>query len=241
MLITGASRGLGAATAIRLAREGMDIVVAYHEDREGAEATARAVEDLGRKVVVGQVDIADAEAARELALDAVRALPHLDTIVNNAGMYPRKPIEEVTPEGFARVLAVNTQGAFNITGPLVPHLKEKGRGRIVNLSSILGAMGSKHGAHYSASKAALLGLTKSLAKELAPHGILVNAICPGAIETEMIAADAEETRAKRLRTIPLGRVGHPDEIAGVVAFLVGPDSSYVTGATVHVNGGLYLA
>jgi 3-oxoacyl-[acyl-carrier protein] reductase len=120
----------------------------------------------------------------------------------------------------------------------LPHMKEDAR--VVNLASILGATGSKHGAHYAASKAGVIAMTASLAKELAPRGILVNCIAPGAIETDMIDADTPEARAARNKQIPLGRVGQPAEIAGVVSFLLGPDSSYLTGQTIHVNGGLYV-
>lgn len=239
-LVTGASRGLGKATAIRLAKEGMDVACHYHEHEEGAHGTAAEVEKLGRRALVVQADIADPGAAEAMVREALDAFGHLDTLVNNAGMYPRQHFEDVTPEDWQRVLNVNAMGAFNVTRAVVDHMRSKGAGRIVNLSSILGAMGSKHGAHYSASKAALLGFTKSLAKELAPDDILVNAVCPGAIETDIIAGDDPDTRARRERSIPLGRVGQPDEIAGVVAFLCSPDASYMTGATLHVNGGLYV-
>lgn len=239
-LITGSSRGIGAATARRLAEDGFDIVVHYHEAEDRAKRTVEDVREAGAEAVVLQADIADPDQARSMVEESLAHFEHLDTLINNAGMYPRNTIDQVEPADFERVVKVNAQGAFNVTKPLVEHLQERGGGRIVNLSSILGARGSKHGTHYSSSKAAVLGFTKSLARELAPDGILVNAICPGAIETDMIAQDTDAKRRQREETIPMGRVGQPEEIAGVIAFLVGEDASYVTGETIHVNGGLYM-
>jgi 3-oxoacyl-[acyl-carrier protein] reductase len=239
-LVTGSSRGIGAATAERLAEDGFDVVVHYHEAEQRARRTVGTVREAGVEAVVLQADLADPDEARRLAEASVEHFEHLDTLVNNAGMYPRATIDEVEPEDFERVTKVNAQGAFNVTKPLVPHLEELGGGRIVNLSSILGVRGSRHGTHYSSSKAAVLGFTKSLARELAEDGILVNAICPGAIETDMIASDTEDERQRRRETIPMGRVGQPEEVAGVVRFLVGEDASYVTGETFHVNGGLHM-
>lgn len=240
-LITGSSRGIGAAAAKRLARDGFDIALHYHEAEERAKATIQTVRDEGVEATMHQADIADPQQAKALAEAALDHFPHLDTLINNAGMYPRDTIDQVTPEAFERVNKVNAQGAFNVTKPLVEHLKDQGGGRIVNLSSILAVRGSRHGTHYSASKAAVLGLTKSLARELAEDGILVNAVCPGAIETDMIKSDTPEERERRQRVIPLSRVGQPDEVAGVIAFLVSEDASYVTGETLHVNGGLLMA
>lgn len=240
VLITGSSRGIGATTAQRLAGDGFDVVVHYHEAEDRARETVQTVRDTGAEAIVLQADIADPDQAGRLVERSLDHFPHLDTLVNNAGMYPRATIDAVDPADFERVVKVNAQGAFNVTKPLVPHLRERGGGRIVNLSSILGMRGSKHGTHYSSSKAAVLGLTKSLARELADAGVLVNAICPGAIETDMIAQDTPEKRAQRERRIPMGRVGQPEEVAGVVSFLVGSDASYLTGETIHVNGGLYM-
>lgn len=239
--MTGASRGIGAATARRLADDGFDVVVHYHEAVDQAHETAEAVEAAGQRALVVQADIADPDQAQAMADDALATFEHLDTLVNNAGMYPRQLIEDIDAEDWDRVLSVNAGGAFHVTRSLVGHLKARGQGRIVNLSSILGERGSKHGSHYSASKAALLGFTKSLARELAPDGILANAICPGYIETDMLAKDTPEKRAQREEKVPVGRVGQPEEIASVVSFLVGPDASYLTGQTLHVNGGLFIA
>jgi 3-oxoacyl-[acyl-carrier protein] reductase len=239
-LITGSSRGIGAASARSLAEDGFDVVVHYHEAEDRARSTVEAVEDAGGQALLHQADIADPDQARALAEAALDAFPHLDTVVNNAGMYPRSTIDGVEPGDYERVVEVNAQGAFNVTKPLVDHLVDQQPARIVNLSSILGVRGSKHGTHYSSSKAAVLGFTKSLARELAPEDVTVNAICPGAIETDMIASDTEQKRQQRREAIPIGRVGQPEEIADVIGFLASQQASYVTGETIHVNGGLYM-
>lgn len=239
-LITGSSRGIGAASARRLAKEGFDIVVHYHEAEDRARQTLADVEEAGGHAILAQADIADPHEASRLVESALETFPHLDTLVNNAGMYPRSTIDEIEPEDYERVVKVNAQGAFNVTKPLVDHLVDQDPARVINLSSILGVRGSRHGTHYSSSKAAVLGFTRSLARELAPDAVTVNAICPGAIETDMIAADTPEQRDKRRQRIPMGRVGQPEEIANVVAFLASPEASYVTGETIHVNGGLYM-
>lgn len=238
VLVTGASRGLGAATATRLARDGWDVAVHYHREKEGAARTADAVRAAGRRATVLQADVADPAQAERLAADTLRDLGRLDALVSNAGVYERATIDQASYEDLRRAIATNLEGPWVLSRAASPHLPEGGR--IVHLASILGAMGSKHGAHYAASKGGLIALVKSLAKELAPRGILVNAVAPGAIETDMIAADSPEERAKRERQIPLGRVGQPEEIAGVVSFLLGADASYVTGHVLHVNGGLYV-
>jgi 3-oxoacyl-[acyl-carrier protein] reductase len=165
-------------------------------------------------------------------------LGRLDAVVNNAGIYRRATVDKVEPEDWHEALDVNLTGTFYVAKAALPHLPEGGR--IVNFTSVLGAMGSKHGVHYTASKGGVIAMTKSLAKELAPRGILVNAVAPGAIATDMIGQDTPEQRAAREKTIPLGRVGRPDEISGVVSFLLGPDSTYLTGQVLHVNGGLYV-
>ncbi|MDX1611817.1 MAG: SDR family oxidoreductase, partial [Candidatus Thermoplasmatota archaeon] len=203
-------------------------------------ATVDAVEAAGRKAALLQADLADPDQAMRLGQQALDAFHHLDTVINNAGTYPRLPVDEVDPAEWDRVMATNVAGAHTLTRELIAHMREAGGGRIVNLSSILAQYGSSHGVHYSASKAAVLGYTRALARELAGENILVNAICPGYIETDMLKQDTPEKRAERNARVPMGRVGQPEEIAGVVSFLVGPDASYMTGQTLHVNGGLLI-
>ena len=237
-LVTGAGRGLGAATAERLAQDGWDVVVNYRETAEGAEHVATMVRAFGQRSLIAKADVSRLDQVQEMIETTVRELGGIDAIVNNAGIYKRSSVDETDPADWHEALDVNLTGSWYVVKTALPHLKADAR--IVNFASILGAMGSKHGAHYAASKGGVIAMTKSLAKELAPRGILVNCVAPGAIATAMINEDTPEQRATRERGIPLGRVGQPQEISGVVSFLLGPDASYLTGQVLHVNGGLYL-
>lgn len=237
-LVTGAGRGLGAATAERLAQDGWDIVVNYRHTAEGAETVATTVRAFGQRSLIAKADVSRHDEVEAMVKQAVEEFGRIDAVVNNAGIYKRATAEAMDLADWHEALDVNLTGSFYVTRAALPHIPQGGR--IVNFTSILGAMGSKHGAHYAASKGGVIAMTKSLAKELAPRGILVNAIAPGAIATDMIAQDTPEQRRKRVETIPLGRVGEAHEISGVVSFLLGPDASYVTGQVLHVNGGLYV-
>lgn len=237
-IVTGAGRGIGAATAERLAQDGWDVVVNYRETAEGAETVATTVKAFGQRALIVKADVSRQDEVQAMVDETMRELGRIDAVVNNAGIYKRSAAEETDYADWHEALDVNLTGAYYVVRAAMPHLKEDAR--IVNFASVLGEVGSKHGAHYAAAKAGVMALTKSLARELAPRGVLVNCVAPGAIATDMIRDDTAEARAAREKTIPLGRVGQPGEIAGVVSFLLGPDATYLTGQVLHVNGGLYL-
>lgn len=239
-LVTGSSRGIGAATAVRLARDGFDVVVHYHQNERGADETRRRVEDANARCLVVRADLSSWPQTQSAFKEIEKEFAGVEVLVNNAGIYPRKYLHETSMEDWSRTLATNVSSMFYCAKLAAPHMIEQEWGRIVNLSSILGTKGSRHGVAYSSSKSAIHGLTKSLALELAPHHITVNAVAPGAIETDILASDAPEVRQRRLREIPLGRVGTPEEVSSVVSFLAGPAASYVTGQILHVNGGFLL-
>ena len=240
-LVTGASRGIGKATAEMLALQGLNVVVHYHREKKGALEAAKNVEALGRESLVVRADLSSWPQARTMFAAIRRRFDGVDVLVNNAGVYPRQTLETITPEQWRKTLDTNLSSYFYCAKLAVPRMREHAWGRIINLSSILGQKGSRHGAHYASSKAGILGLTKSLALELARHNITVNAIAPGAIETDILKGDAPEVRARRLKEIPMGRVGTPEEIAEVVGFLASDASRYMTGQVLGVNGGLLTA
>lgn len=236
-LVTGAGRGIGAATAERLAQDGWDVVINYRNTAEGAETVATTVRAMGQRALIQKADVSRLDEVEAMVQNAVREMGGLDAIVNNAGVYKRSTFDKLEPADWHEALDVNLTGAYYVTRAALPHLRAGGR--IVNIASQIAQTGTPHGAHYAASKAGLVALTKSLALELAPKGILVNAIAPGAIATDMIeeTRDAREARGKK---IPLGRVGEAAEVAGLVSFLLGSDASYVTGQLLGVNGGSRL-
>ncbi len=235
-LVTGASRGIGAAVARRLAEDGFDVIVHFAKHRAGADATAEAVREAGRRALVIQAGLGDPEAAWRLGEEAGAPGP-LACIVNNAGVYDRRSMAQMTGQAWRATMAVNLDGPAAMCQAAQPRLAQGAS--IVHVSSIVAVRGTSHGAHYAASKAALLGFTKAQALELAPS-VRVNAVCPGYVDTDMIGGDSQERRVAREREVPLGRVGSPEDVAGVVSFLCGSDSAYVTGQVLHVNGGLWM-
>lgn len=237
-LVTGASKGIGAAVARRLARDGFDVLVHYNEDAAGAKRTVAAIRKLGRKAVALQADLGDGAQVRRLATEAAREAPTLQCIVHNAGLYDRQGMAQTDSAAWRATQDVNLDAPALLTHGLLPHLTEGGS--LVFVSSIVAMRGSAHGAAYAAAKAGLLGLTRALALELAPRGIRVNAIAPGYVDTAILAGDSPARRKTRAAEVPLGRIGTPADVAGAVSFLAGPDAAYVTGTTLHVNGGLWM-
>jgi 3-oxoacyl-[acyl-carrier protein] reductase len=197
VIITGASRGIGRATAKRLAEEGFDLALNFLKTEKGIKDSSDEVVAAGRKALIVKADVSDMGAVESMMKKVLDEFGRIDVLVNNAGVYPRKTIDEVSQEDWDEVVGTNLKGVFNCCKAIIPHMKSRGSGVIVNLSSVLGIMGSKQGAHYSASKAGVIGLTKSLAKELAAFNIRVNAVAPGAIETDILKQDTQEQRKLR--------------------------------------------
>lgn len=240
-LVTGASRGIGRGVAIELGARGADVIVNYAKERTKALGVTKQVEGLGPRAIVVEGDISseeDVAAMREMIL---KEFPQgVDILVNNAGIHQHLKSWELKPEDWRRVLEVNLSGPFHCSRAFMPEMKERRWGRVVNISSIVGLTGTDHEIHYGSSKAALLGFTKSLARELAPWNITVNAVAPGTVETDMTAGMTKKEVEENLRLIPLGRLGRPEDIGHAVAFLASPRSSWITGQTLHVNGGEYM-
>jgi 3-oxoacyl-[acyl-carrier protein] reductase len=239
-LVTGGSRGIGRAIALALGARGAKVVVNYAAREDAARETAGQIED-GRGVVA-QFDVADAKAVDAAVKKIAEEQGRLDIVVNNAGIAIDGLLLRVKDDDWARTMAVNLGGAFAVCRTAARYLlKAKEAGRIINLTSVVGEAGNAGQVSYGAAKAGLIGLTTTLARELASRGITVNAVSPGYIETDMTAAHiAGDARDKLTAQIPLGRIGRAEEVADVVAFLAGPEAAYVTGQVIRVNGGLLM-
>jgi acetoacetyl-CoA reductase/3-oxoacyl-[acyl-carrier protein] reductase len=239
-LVTGSSRGIGRAIALELAGAGIHVVVTYLERRQAALDVAAEVRSFGVRGLALRLDVSSRAAVRETFAAATAEFGNIDILVSNAGILEQKPFGTITDDDWDRTMAVNLRGAFICAQELLPGMQERGFGRIVNIASSGGQVGGTLAVHYAASKAGLIGLTKSLARLGAPN-VLVNCVAPGLIESEMTEAEiASEAGREKIRTIPIGRAGLAQEVGRVVAFLVSDASSYVTGQTINVNGGLYL-
>lgn len=238
-LVTGSGRGLGKAIALKLASEGIDIVVNDMDARTAME-TADEIRALGRKVLVSGANVADAVQVEEMFEDINECFGRLDILVNNAGITRDSTFLKMTSEQWHQVLDINLTGVFNCTKPAAIMMKNAGSGKIVNLSSIAAQNGNIGQANYSATKAAVIGITKTLARELAVYNINVNAVAPGLIRTPMTDAIPEKVMAMMIDSIPLKRVGKPEDIANLVRFLTSEDSTYITGQVIGCNGGWYM-
>lgn len=239
-LVTGASRGIGRGIALELARRGWDVCVNYRQQAQAAGETVSAIRALGRKALAVQADVADSKAVSDMACQAEAALGPVSLLVNNAGIAGQELFQDLTDAQWDRYLAVNLTGARNAIQAVLPRMISEKRGCIVNISSIWGLRGASCEVAYACTKAALIGLTRSLALELAPSGIRVNCVAPGVIDTDMVRVLRPETRAMLVEETPLGRLGTPADVAYAVAFLASDEASFLTGQVLGADGGFIV-
>ena len=244
-LITGASRGIGRAIALRFAHEGCDLALNYvaetgRDNAAEAQAVAAEIASLGRKAVCLEADVTDYAAVQAMVAEALGALGRLDILVNNAGITRDRTLRKLSPEDWQAVLDVNLTGAFNCAKAVLEPMLAQGSGRIISLASVVGLMGNFGQANYAASKAGLIGFSKSLAREVARKGITVNCLAPGFIDTEMTRAIPEEAISQILAQIPVGAMGTAEDVAQAALFLASDGAGYITGQVLSVNGGVYM-
>jgi 3-oxoacyl-[acyl-carrier protein] reductase len=241
ILITGASRGIGRAIALRLAGPGTVLLLNHYDPQpDMAEQTLRDVEAKGAQGKICFFSVADFKEAQSHIDGLNKEWGRIDVLINNAGITKDGLLMRMKEEDWDRVIAINLKGAFNCTQAVIRSMIKNRSGKIVNVASVSGVMGNAGQANYAASKAGLIGFTKSVAKEVAARGIQVNAVAPGFIDTEMTAVLPEQVRQEFLRLIPMGRSGRPEEVAELVAFLVSSASEYITGQVIHISGGMYM-
>lgn len=239
-LITGGSRGIGKAIALELAGRGASLMINYSGNKEAAERTAEEIRALGAEAVVHRCDVSDESSVREMVSSAVKTFGHLDILVNNAGIARDGLIMRMKEEDWDAVLNTNLKGVFLVTKAALRPMMRQRSGRIINIASVVGILGNPGQINYVAAKAGVIGLTKATAREVASRGITVNAVAPGFITTDMTEQLSDEIKERLKREIPLGRLGRPEDVAKVVAFLAGEDSSYMTGQTLSVDGGMAM-
>ena len=238
-LVTGASRGIGRAIALALAARGLNVYVTYASKADEARSVVASIEAAGGKAAAFKLDVSDSEAVAAFFSAEIKDKVHLAVLVNNAGITKDGFVVRMKDEDFDNVLGVNLRGAFVCAREAAKIMSRQRQGRIVNITSVVGQMGNAGQANYCAAKAGLIGLTKSLAKELASRNITVNAVAPGFIETDMTSGLPAEARETYAKAIPLGRFGTAEDVAEAVSFLASPGAAYITGQVIAVNGGLY--
>lgn len=238
-IVTGAGQGIGKAIALRLAKEGAKVAVT---DVSGKEVeTAKEIRDLGGEALPLKLDVTKYQEAQDAARQVWEKFGRIDVLVNNAGVYPFRSFDEMEEGDWDRVLQINLKGTFNCTKAVLPYMKKQGYGRIINISSVAGTVvGFMNLSHYCASKAGIVGFTKGLALEVAKHGICVNAVAPGPIETPGAVSAGKEAFEALKQMIPIGRLGKPEEVASIVLFLASEESSLITGQVVIADGGYTL-
>lgn len=239
-IVTGASRGIGKAVALKLAALGANIAVVYAGNAEKAAETVSEIEALGAKAKAYCCDVSSFEAAKELIASVIEEFGGVDILVNNAGIVKDCLVLSMKEEDFDKVIDVNLKGAFNMIKNVYQHMMKKRRGRIINLSSVVGLNGNAGQANYAAAKAGIIGMTKSVAKELAARGVTVNAVAPGFIATDMTASLSDKNKEAIMSSIPAKKMGSPEDIANTVAFLASDEAAYITGEVIKVDGGMAM-
>lgn len=239
-VVTGASRGIGRAVALKLASEGATVIVNYNGSQERAEEVKREIEAAGGTAEIRQCNVSDFHACEEMFKEIIATFGRVDILVNNAGITRDGLLMKMSEEDFDAVLDTNLKGTFNCIRFVSRTMLRQKSGRIINMSSVVGVAGNAGQANYAASKAGVIGLTKSAAKELASRGITVNAIAPGFIETDMTAVLSDRVREATAAQIPMGHFGGAEDVANAVAFLASDEAKYITGQVLHVDGGMAM-
>ncbi len=238
-IVTGAGRGIGRAIAKELAATGANVVVNYVTSADAARELAREIEELGPKALVVQADVTEYDQVGEMIKQTIEIFGQIDILVNNAGITRDKTLKNMTREHWDEVVDVNLGSLFNCTKQVLPFMLERKSGKIVNISSFVALGGNVGQSNYAATKAGIIGFTKSLALEVSRHGITVNAVCPGFTETDMLMTVPEHIRQRILDKIPMGRFGKPEEIASCVRYIVS-EADYMTAQAISINGGVYI-
>ncbi len=239
-LVTGASRGIGREIALTLAAYGADVIVNYHGSKELADQVVEEIAEMGRKGISYQCSVAVEEDCKEMISQMIAEFGHIDILVNNAGITKDNLLMKVSEADFDAVIDTNLKGTFHMTKCLYRTFLKQRAGRIINMTSVSGILGNAGQANYAASKAGVIGLTKSVARELASRGITVNAVAPGYIDTDMTQAMSETAKEAVVQSIPLKRVGTTKDVAEMVAFLASDKASYITGQVISVDGGMAI-
>ena len=238
--ITGATRGIGRAIALELANEGYKIALNYRTENEALETLKKEISELGTECYPVQGDVSKAEDSERMTKEIIEHFEQIDVLVNNAGITKDKLIQRMKEEEFTDVINVNLVGTFNITKNVIKYMTKKRYGKIINISSVVGISGNAGQSNYAASKAGIIGFTKSIAKELASRNITANAVAPGFIQTDMTNVLKDEIKEEIESTIPLKRLGTAEDVAKVVKFLASDDSNYITGQVINVDGGMLM-
>ena len=239
-LITVATRGIGKQIAITLAKQGYNIALNYRKENEELENTKKEIEKIGVQILAVKGDVANFEDCENFVKQVIERFGQIDVLVNNAGITKDMLLMRMKKEDFEQVIDTNLVGTFNVTKNVVPYMMKARSGRIINISSVVGISGNAGQTNYSASKAGIIGFTKSLAKEIASRNILVNAVAPGFIETNMTDVLKDDVKQEIAKNIPLKRMGTTQDVANVVKFLASDDSSYITGQVINVDGGMLM-